>query len=574
MGRASPPRREAQVIDLAELGRPRIDVTVRISGFFRDAFPHVLALLDDAVQMVAALDEAADAELRPRPRRPGRERAPPRIFGSKPGTYGAGLLQLVDSRSWRDDADLAEVYSTWGGYAYGRGVDGVPARGAMETAYRRIAVAAKNTDTREHDIADSDDYYQYHGGMVATVRALTGTAPAAYVGDSTRPESVRTRTLHEETARVFRARVVNPRWMEAMRRHGYKGAFEMAATVDYLFGWDATTGVIADWQYEKLTSEYVLDPANREFLADSNPWALHGMAERLLEAVDRGLWEAPGGGDARRPASGLPGDRRGPGGGVVRTVYVIGIGAGDPEHLTLQAVAAMNRVDVFFTIDKGEATADLAALRKELLAPPRHPAVPGGRRPRGAARPRPRRVRRHRVVCRSGNAVAAPPRHALRGDDRRGAASRGDRRVPRLGRPGPLRRHPAPAPPDRRALPRRATHRVGPGDQQRRCPGRGARARPQPIGAPVLITTGRRLAERGMPGDVDDVVVMLDGRTAFADLPDTDLDIYWGAYLGTPDEILVAGDLHAVRDEIARGAPRPAPARAGSWTSTSSAAGC
>jgi cobaltochelatase CobN len=280
-----------KVIDLHELGRPRIDVTVRISGFFRDAFPHVLALLDDAVQMVAVLDESPEQNF-VRAHVDADER-PTRIFGSKPGTYGAGLLQLVDSRSWRDDADLAEVYSTWGGYAYGRGIDGVPARGAMEAAYRRIAVAAKNTDTREHDIADSDDYYQYHGGMVATVRALTGSSPAAYVGDSTSPSSVRTRTLHEETARVFRARVVNPRWMEAMRRHGYKGAFEMAATVDYLFGWDATTGVIADWQYEKLTASYVLDPVNREFLEEANPWALHGMAERLLEAVDRGLWEAP-----------------------------------------------------------------------------------------------------------------------------------------------------------------------------------------------------------------------------------------------------------------------------------------
>ena len=278
-----------EAIDLEELGRPRIDVTVRISGFFRDAFPHVLALLDDAVQLVAGLDEAPERNF---VRATGEER-PMRIFGSKPGTYGAGLLQLMESRNWRDDADLAEVYTTWGGYAYGRGIDGIPARGAMEQAYRRIAVAAKNTDTREHDIADSDDYYQYHGGMIATVRALTGSAPAAYIGDSTRPESVKTRTLHEETARVFRARVVNPRWMEAMRRHGYKGAFEMAATVDYLFGYDATTGVVADWMYEKLTSEYVLDPDNRKFLQESNPWALHGMAERLLEAVDRKLWEAP-----------------------------------------------------------------------------------------------------------------------------------------------------------------------------------------------------------------------------------------------------------------------------------------
>ncbi len=163
----------------------------------------------------------------------------------------------------------------------------------METAYRRIAVAAKNTDTREHDIADSDDYFQYHGGMVAAVRALTGTSPAAYIGDSTRPESVRTRSLVEETSRVFRARVVNPRWMAAMRRHGYKGAFEMAATVDYLFGYDATTGVIADWMYEKLTQEYVFDPENRKFLENANPWALHGMTERLLEATDRGLWAQP-----------------------------------------------------------------------------------------------------------------------------------------------------------------------------------------------------------------------------------------------------------------------------------------
>ncbi|MGD9990969.1 cobaltochelatase subunit CobN [Pseudonocardia sp.] len=286
-------------IPLDELGRPRIDVTVRISGFFRDAFPHVLALLDDAVALVAGLDEPAEQNFvrahvaADRERHGDERRARTRVFGSKPGTYGAGLLQLVESRDWRGDADLAEVYTTWGGYAYGRGLDGVPARDDMENAYRRIAVAAKNTDTREHDIADSDDYYQYHGGMVATVRALTGTAPAAYIGDSTRPESVRTRTLSEETARVFRARVVNPRWITAMRRHGYKGAFEMAATVDYLFGYDATTGVVDDWMYERLTAEYVLDPQNRAFLTESNPWALHGMAERLLEAVERGMWASP-----------------------------------------------------------------------------------------------------------------------------------------------------------------------------------------------------------------------------------------------------------------------------------------
>ncbi|WP_280509596.1 cobaltochelatase subunit CobN [Nocardia farcinica] len=288
-----------EVIPLPELGRPRIDVTVRISGFFRDAFPHVLALLDDAVRLVADLDEPAEDNyvrahtLADVAEHGDRRRATTRIFGSKPGTYGAGLLQLIDSKSWRSDDDLAQVYTTWGGYAYGRGLDGAPAADDMRSAYRRIAVAAKNTDTREHDIADSDDYFQYHGGMVATVRALTGTNPQAYIGDSTRPDAVRTRTLSEETTRVFRARVVNPRWLEAMRRHGYKGAFEMAATVDYLFGYDATTDVVADWMYEKLSESYVFDETNRKFMQQSNPWALHGIAERLLEAAERGMWSAP-----------------------------------------------------------------------------------------------------------------------------------------------------------------------------------------------------------------------------------------------------------------------------------------
>jgi cobaltochelatase CobN len=286
-------------ISLAELGRPRIDVTVRISGFFRDAFPHVIDLIDDAVRLVAALDEPesenfvrahAQADLAAH----GDERrATTRIFGSKPGAYGAGLLPLMDSGNWRDDADLAEVYATWGGYAYGRELDGKPAREDMESSYRRIVVAAKNTDTREHDIADSDDYFQYHGGMIAFTRSLTGQAPASYVGDSTSPDSVRTRTLSEETARVFRARVVNPRWLAAMRKHGYKGAFELAATVDYLFGFDATAGVVEDWMYEKLSESYVLNQQNQDFLSKSNPWALRGIIERLTEAADRGLWAEP-----------------------------------------------------------------------------------------------------------------------------------------------------------------------------------------------------------------------------------------------------------------------------------------
>ncbi|MCG7210732.1 cobaltochelatase subunit CobN [Streptomyces arenae] len=288
-----------EVVPLAELGRPRIDVTVRISGFFRDAFPHVVGLIDDAVRAVAELDEPAESNYvkahadEDTAEHGDRRRATARVFGSKPGAYGAGLLPLIDARNWRSDADLAEVYAVWGGYAYGRGLDGRAARGDMETAFKRIAVAAKNVDTREHDLVDADDYFQYHGGMVAMVRHLTGANPEAYVGDSATPDQVRTRTLGEETHRVFRARVVNPRWMAAMRRHGYKGAFEMAATVDYLFGYDATAGVVDDWMYEKLSAEYVFDAENRDFMKKSNPWALRGITERLLEAADRGLWAEP-----------------------------------------------------------------------------------------------------------------------------------------------------------------------------------------------------------------------------------------------------------------------------------------
>ena len=286
-------------IPLVELGRPRIDVTVRISGFFRDAFPHVLALLDDAVRLVAGLVEPDEQNFvraharRDLDRHGNERRATTRIFGSKPGAYGAGLLPLMEAGNWRNDHDLAEVYTAWGGFAYGRDLDGAPAREDMEINYRRIAVAAKNVDTAEHDIADSDDYYQYHGGMIATVRALTGAEPKAYVGDSTSPDAVRTRTLTEETARVFRARVVNPRWIGAMQRHGYKGAFELAATVDYLYGFDATTGVITDGMYAQLANAYVLDKTNQDFMKHANPWALRGIIEKLNEAADRGLWSEP-----------------------------------------------------------------------------------------------------------------------------------------------------------------------------------------------------------------------------------------------------------------------------------------
>ena len=277
-------------VPLEELGRPRVDVTLRISGFFRDAFPHLVHLVDEAVELIGGLDEPPEVNF---VRAHGADH---RIFGAKPGAYGSGVLALLDSKEWDGDDDLATVYLAWSGYAYGRAGYGVPAPEAMQRRFALIDVAVKNQDNREHDIFDSDDYLQEHGGMVATVRALRGgRAPQAFFGDSADPERPRVRTLAEEARRVVRSRVLNPRWISAMMRHGYKGAFEMAATVDYLYGYDATARIGEDWMYEQVTERYVADPEVRKFLAASNPWALKGIAERLLEAAARGLWDASGG---------------------------------------------------------------------------------------------------------------------------------------------------------------------------------------------------------------------------------------------------------------------------------------
>ena len=257
-------------------------------------------MLDDAVRMVAELDEPDELNyVRAHARADLAEhgddrRATTRIFGSAPGAYGAGLLPLIESGNWRDDADLAEVYTAWGGFAYGRGLDGRPARGDMEANYRRIAVAAKNTDTREHDIADSDDYFQYHGGMVATVRALTGTAPRPTSATRPRPDAVRTRSLTEETARVFRARVVNPRWISAMqparlqgrvRARGHRGLPVRVRR-------HRRRRHRLDVRH-RSPATYALDEENQAFLKHANPWALRGIIERLTEAADRGLWAEP-----------------------------------------------------------------------------------------------------------------------------------------------------------------------------------------------------------------------------------------------------------------------------------------
>ncbi|ASY63381.1 CobN component of cobalt chelatase involved in B12 biosynthesis [Sinorhizobium sojae CCBAU 05684] len=307
-----------EIVPLAVLGRPRVDVTLRISGFFRDAFPDQIALFDKAIRAIGALDEDdADNMIAARMRAEARRlegegidakeaarRASYRVFGAKPGAYGAGLQALIDEKGWEKRGDLAEAYLTWGGYAYGAGEDGKAERSIFEQRLRSIEAVVQNQDNREHDLLDSDDYYQFEGGMSAAAEHLSGARPAIYHNDHSRPEKPVIRSLEEEIGRVVRARVVNPKWIDGVMRHGYKGAFEIAATVDYMFAFAATTGAVRDHHFEAAYLAYIADEKVLEFLRDKNPAALAELAERLLEAVERGLW-SPRSNSARFELSGL-----------------------------------------------------------------------------------------------------------------------------------------------------------------------------------------------------------------------------------------------------------------------------
>ncbi|WP_019653244.1 cobaltochelatase subunit CobN [Variovorax atrisoli] len=298
-----------EVLPTVGLGRPRIDVTLRISGFFRDAFPNAVQMFDAAVQAVAAQEDEDEernpirarilretAALQARGMAPefARTQAGWRVFGSAPGSYGSGLQPLFDRGDWQSDDDLSKAYVGGSAHAYGQGSDGVPAAGALKRRLRAMTVVMQNQDSREHDLLDSNDYYQFQGGMAAAVRHLSGRQPAMYHGDHGNPQAPRVRTLKEEIGRVVRSRVVNPKWIDGVKRHGYKGAFEMAATVDYLFGFDATARVVGDHQYAMVADAYVLDEATRDFVNQHNPRALQDMLGRLLEAMQRGLWQSPG----------------------------------------------------------------------------------------------------------------------------------------------------------------------------------------------------------------------------------------------------------------------------------------
>jgi cobaltochelatase CobN len=293
-----------EVLPAAVLDRPRVDVTLRVSGFFRDAFPGLIDLVDSAVRAVAALDEPASvnplaatvaADRREFAARgmtsdEAARRAGYRVFGSQPGAYGAGLQTLIDERIWEDEADLAEAYLGWSGWAYGAGAEGRSERSLLEARLASAEAVLHNQDNREHDLLDSDDYYQFEGGLALAVRHLSGRMPAVYHNDHSRPESPRIRSLREELGRIVRGRAANPRWIAGVMRHGYKGAAEIAATVDYLFAFAATTRAVDDAHFAALYDAYLADDQVRGFMAEHNPAALAETSHRFLEAIERGLW--------------------------------------------------------------------------------------------------------------------------------------------------------------------------------------------------------------------------------------------------------------------------------------------
>ncbi|CAA7616405.1 cobaltochelatase subunit CobN [Magnetospirillum sp. UT-4] len=284
-----------EVMPAGLLDRPRVDVTLRVSGFFRDAFPDLINLFDSAVRAVAALDEPEDvnplaARVRADSAALGADRAAARVFGSKPGAYGAGLQALIDERGWSGPGDLAEAYIAWGGWVYGGGSEGAAGQDLLRHRLAGIEAVVQNQDNREHDLLDSDDYYQFEGGLAAAVEHASGRAPAVYHPDHSRPESPRIRTLEEEIARVVRGRAANPKWIEGVMRHGYKGAFEMAATVDYLFAFAATTRAVKPHHFDLVAEAYLGDERVAQFLADNNPAALEEIRARLREAMARRMW--------------------------------------------------------------------------------------------------------------------------------------------------------------------------------------------------------------------------------------------------------------------------------------------
>ena len=286
------------VLPLTVLDRPRVDVTLRVSGFFRDAFPAQIDLIDSAARKVIEQDEPihlnpARARYLSEVKAGVEERlAASRVYGSRPGAYGAGLQALIDEGGWQTAEDLGESYINWSAYAYGAGQEGTRAETAFRQRLSQAEALIQNQDNREHDILDSDDYYQFMGGAMAAIAKERGLAPIAYLNDHSRPQRPRIQTLKSEIGKIVRGRAANPKWIKGCMRHGYKGAFEMAATLDYLFAFAATTGLVEGHHFDQLYSAYLEDQEVQAWIEEVNPEALKEMKVRFQEALDRGLWRS------------------------------------------------------------------------------------------------------------------------------------------------------------------------------------------------------------------------------------------------------------------------------------------
>jgi cobaltochelatase CobN len=294
------------VIPAAELKRHRLDVVPRISGFFRDSFPNLIDLLDEAVRTVAALNEPPQSNYLRRNvyrdfdvyRRSGMDAAAAfreatfRIFGCPPGTYGAGVAELVESKQWKSRRDLGEAYIRLSSHAYGDGSYGRQKPETFRRLLARMEVTVKNEDSREYDMLACTDYYNYYGGLIAAAATVRGDLPFAVMGDSADPRRVQIRTTAEEARHVLRARLVNPKWLAGLQRHGYKGAGDISHMMDVVLGWDATADVIDDWMYAQIARAYALNPEMQQWMKQVNPFALQNILEKLLEAAARGMWHA------------------------------------------------------------------------------------------------------------------------------------------------------------------------------------------------------------------------------------------------------------------------------------------
>ena len=295
-----------EVIPLAELGRPRIDVIPRVSGFFRDAFPNLMERIDEAVTMVAALNEPPESNLLRRNvfkdmeeyQKQGMDEdeafreATFRVFSCPPGTYGAGVSELIESKNWQTRDDLADNYIRYSAHAYGQGSYGKQKPETFRRLLSRMDVTVKNEDSREYDMMSCTDYYNYYGGLIVAAKSVRGSLPMAMVGDSADPKRVRMRTTSEEARHILRSRLVNPKWLAGMKRHGYKGAGDISHMMDVVLGWDATAEVIDDWMYEAIAEKYVLDDETGKWMAEVNPYARQNIIDKLLEAMARGMWQA------------------------------------------------------------------------------------------------------------------------------------------------------------------------------------------------------------------------------------------------------------------------------------------